>query len=84
MYLGQIVETGTCAQIFSDPKHPYTQKLIEAVPIPDPERRREAFPRLGGEIPSPVRAVGDEPRRLPLVDVGDGHLVAMADDACDR
>ncbi|HET7413058.1 MAG TPA: ABC transporter ATP-binding protein [Pararhizobium sp.] len=76
MYLGQIVEMGTCAQIFSDPKHPYTQRLIEAVPIPDPERRRGSFPRMLGEIPSPVRKVGDEPIRLPLSDVGAGHLVA--------
>ena len=40
MYLGQIVEMGSCAQIFSNPQHPYTRRLIEAVPIPDPERRR--------------------------------------------
>ena len=76
MYLGQIVEMGSCAQIFSNPRHPYTRRLIEAVPIPDPSRIRAAFERLAGDIPSPVRPVGDEPDRLPLMDVGGGHLVA--------
>jgi peptide/nickel transport system ATP-binding protein len=76
MYLGQIVEMGSCAQIFSDPRHPYTRRLIKAVPVPDPEHRRATFPRMLGEIPSPVRKLGDEPRRLPLMDVGEGHLVA--------
>ncbi|HET7412591.1 MAG TPA: ABC transporter ATP-binding protein [Pararhizobium sp.] len=79
MYLGQIVEMGSCAQIFSNPQHPYTQRLIEAVPVPDPERRRATFLRMQGEIPSPVRKVGDEPIRLALEDVGNGHLVAPAE-----
>ena len=76
MYLGQIVEMGSCAQIFSDPRHPYTQRLIDAVPVPDPTRIRAAFRRLEGEIPSPVRRVGNGPERLSLTDVGEGHLVA--------
>ncbi|MBO0902942.1 ABC transporter ATP-binding protein [Jiella sp. MQZ13P-4] len=76
MYLGQIVETGTRDQIFTDPKHPYTQRLIAAVPVPDPSRKRHAFPRLDQDIPSPVRRVGDEPARLKLRDLGGGHLVA--------
>jgi len=76
MYLGQIVEMGTRDQIFSNPSHPYTQRLIEAVPTPDPERRRPHFARLEGEIPSPTRAVGDEPARVALRDIGGGHLVA--------
>lgn len=76
MYLGQIVEMGTRDQIFSNPSHPYTRRLIEAVPTPDPERRRPHFARLEGEIPSPTRAVGDEPARVALRDIGGGHLVA--------
>ncbi|TFF21847.1 ABC transporter ATP-binding protein [Jiella endophytica] len=76
MYLGQIVEAGTRDQIFSDPRHPYTKRLIAAVPQPDPARRRPAFERSVSEIPSPVRKVGDAPQRLRLVDVGGGHLVA--------
>ncbi|MCE7026626.1 ABC transporter ATP-binding protein [Jiella avicenniae] len=76
MYLGQIVEAGTRDQIFADPRHPYTRRLIAAVPQPDPARRRPAFERSVSEIPSPVRRVGDPPRRVRLVDVGAGHLVA--------
>ncbi|MER8578612.1 ABC transporter ATP-binding protein [Mesorhizobium sp. M1423] len=76
MYLGQIVEMGTRDQIFSNPRHPYTKRLIEAVPVPDPGRRRARFARLDSEIPSAVRRIGDEPRKLKFEDVGDGHLVA--------
>ena len=76
MYLGQIVEMGTREQIFSNPRHPYTRRLIEAVPVPDPSRRRARFARLDREIPSSVRRVGDPPARLPLMDVGGRHLVA--------
>ncbi|HEX2019456.1 MAG TPA: ABC transporter ATP-binding protein [Aurantimonas sp.] len=76
MYLGQIVEMGTRDQIFGNPQHPYTRRLIDAVPVPDPARRRHAFPRLDRDIPSPVRRVGDEPDRLLLQDRGEGHLVA--------
>ncbi|WP_416356209.1 ABC transporter ATP-binding protein [Aureimonas phyllosphaerae] len=77
MYLGQIVETGTARQVFGDPRHAYTRRLIEAVPVPDPARRRAGFPRLVGDIPSAVRRVGDPPARLVLTDVGEGHLVAQ-------
>jgi peptide/nickel transport system ATP-binding protein len=76
MYLGQIVETGTRVQIFGDPRHSYTRRLIEAVPVPDPERRRPSFSRLAGEIPSAVRQPNDPPVRLALADIGEGHLVA--------
>jgi len=76
MYLGQIVEMGTRDQVFSNPAHPYTRRLIDAVPTPDPERRRAHFARMDGEIPSPTRAVGDEPQRVALKDIGGGHLVA--------
>ncbi len=53
MYLGRIVEYGTAEAIFARPLHPYTRALIEAIPEPDPSRRREAAP-LRGETPSPV------------------------------
>jgi len=75
MYLGQIVEMGTRDQIFSNPQHPYTRRLIEAVPVPDPARRRTRFARLDSEIPSPMRKVGDVPVRLSPRDLGGGHLV---------
>ncbi len=76
MYLGQIVELGTRGQVFGDPRHPYTQRLIDAVPIPDPFHRRANAARLSGDVPSPVHPAGMGPARLVLRDVGDGHLVA--------
>ncbi|WP_287059665.1 ABC transporter ATP-binding protein [Mesorhizobium sp.] len=78
MYLGQIVEMGTRDQVFSNPRHPYTKRLIEAVPVPDPARRRPRFARLDQEIPSPTRKIGEEPPKLALRDLGNGHLVAVS------
>ncbi len=52
MYLGQIVEEGTTEEIFSDPQHPYTRGLLDAVPSVDPERRTVKA-RVRGDVPSP-------------------------------
>src|SRR2546427_612188 len=50
MYLGRIVEMGRASTIYADPKHPYTKALLEAIPIPDPERKtKKILPR--GEVP---------------------------------
>ncbi|MFN7222976.1 MAG: ABC transporter ATP-binding protein [Paracoccaceae bacterium] len=76
MYLGQIVEMGSRAQVFSNPQHPYTQRLIEAVPVPDPAHQRQPASRPFGDIPSPVHAIGSGPARAILRDIGGGHLVA--------
>jgi peptide/nickel transport system ATP-binding protein len=76
MYLGQIVELGTTAQIFGNPQHPYTRMLIEAVLIPDPGRPRAMIPVRTSDPVSPLHAPGQTPRRVSLVDIGDGHLVA--------
>jgi peptide/nickel transport system ATP-binding protein len=53
MYLGRIVEQGSVEQILADPKHPYTQALLSAVPVPDPDAKREVI-RLQGDMPSPA------------------------------
>jgi peptide/nickel transport system ATP-binding protein len=76
MYLGQIVEIGPRRAIFENPQHPYTRKLMAAVPIADPQRRHRQRSLLVDEIPSPVRKVGDEPVVAPLVEVSSGHFVA--------
>jgi len=52
MYLGRIVERGSAAEVLDDPRHPYTQALLSAVPVPDPTRRRDVI-RLEGDLPSP-------------------------------
>ncbi len=76
MYLGQIVEIGPRRAIFENPQHAYTKKLMDAVPVADPGRRKRHRPLLSDEIPSPVRALGDEPLLAPLQEVGPGHFVA--------
>jgi oligopeptide/dipeptide ABC transporter ATP-binding protein len=54
MYLGRIVEVANKHDVFAAPQHPYTQALLDAVPVPDPERVRPVDV-LGGEVPSPMR-----------------------------
>ncbi|MDE0653423.1 MAG: ATP-binding cassette domain-containing protein [bacterium] len=55
MHLGRIVEIGTRAQVYDNPRHPYTAALLSAVPVPDPARRHDGRRvQLAGEIPSPL------------------------------
>ena len=77
MYLGQIVEIGPRRAVFNNPQHAYTRRLLSAVPIADPTRRRRRTELSSEEIPSPVRDVGDEPRVEPLREVGPDHFVAV-------
>ena len=76
MYLGQIVEIGSRQDIFENPQHPYTKKLLAAVPIAEPGRTIDAR-LIEGEIPSPVRKVGNEPTILRFREVAPGHRVAL-------
>jgi glutathione transport system ATP-binding protein len=76
MYLGQIVEIGPRRAIFENPQHPYTRKLLAAVPVADPTRRRGRRELAAEDLPSPIRAIGDEPLTAPLVPVSPGHFVA--------
>ena len=57
MYLGRIVEIATAQELYRQPCHPYTEALLNAVPIPDPEKQRDKQ-LLGGEIPSPINPPG--------------------------
>jgi peptide/nickel transport system ATP-binding protein len=90
MYLGQIMERGTSAQMFAPPYHPYTEALLSAVPIADPEvRKREIV--LEGNLPSALnppkgcpfvtrcpRRLGDvcERERPSMHAAADGHAIA--------
>ena len=76
MYLGQIVEIGPRRAIFQDPQHAYTRKLMSAVPIADPARRHVQHTLEVDELPSSIRALGDDPVVPPLVQVGPDHFVA--------
>jgi peptide/nickel transport system ATP-binding protein/oligopeptide transport system ATP-binding protein len=63
MYLGRIVESGSCEQIFARPQHPYTQALLSAALVPDPEvQRARSRVVLDGDMPDP----GDEPAGCPF------------------
>jgi oligopeptide/dipeptide ABC transporter ATP-binding protein len=89
MYLGRIVELASTDELFAHPAHPYTQTLLEAIPVPDPSRRHRRTV-LPGEVPSPLnppsgchfhprcpratdRCRGEEPA---LRHLGAGHTVA--------
>ncbi|MGL4092171.1 ABC transporter ATP-binding protein [Agrobacterium cavarae] len=75
MYLGEIVEIGPRTQIFANPQHAYTKKLMAAVPVPDPARR--GIRRNAGieELKSPVRNVGYVAPKREYREVSPGHLV---------
>nr|WP_304655138.1 dipeptide ABC transporter ATP-binding protein [Neorhizobium galegae] len=75
LYLGQIMEFGNRRQIFETPTHDYTRRLLSAVPVADP-RRRKPLAMIEGDIPSPIRAVGNEPVLLAREEIAPGHYVA--------
>ena len=89
MYLGKIVELGDKETIFSNPVHPYTQALLAAIPVPDPDRKRRATELIGDvpsaiDIPSGCRfhtrcryaTPACEKEEPPLIEVSPGHYAA--------
>jgi peptide/nickel transport system ATP-binding protein len=77
MYLGEIVETGPRAALFGNPQHPYTKKLMAAVPVPDPSRRGTKRETSNDEIRSPVRAPDYQPPVRQYREVSPGHVVQV-------
>jgi len=89
LYLGRVMEIGPVDTVFARPRHPYTRVLLSAVPIPDPDRRRERI-ILAGEMPSPIdppsgcvfrtrcpRATGECATGVPeMASFGPAHRVA--------
>lgn len=78
MNLGQIVETGSREQVLRDPAHPYTRRLLSAVPIPDPQHMRPPVLPREGEVGSPVWPLGQSPERHQMHEVAPRHWVAAA------
>ncbi|MGU3576656.1 dipeptide ABC transporter ATP-binding protein [Brucellaceae bacterium C25G] len=79
MYLGEIVEIGMREDLFSNPQHPYTRKLMSAVPIPDPARRHLQRQISNDEVRSPVRPLSYVPPERTYREVSPGHLVRVDD-----
>jgi peptide/nickel transport system ATP-binding protein len=77
MHRGQIVEMGSRAQVFGNPQHPYTRRLMESVPVADPAYFHPKKTRHTDEIISPVYAKGTILTRNRLIEVAAGHLVAV-------
>lgn len=76
MYMGQIVEIGPRRAVFENPQHPYTRKLMAAVPVADPAHRHGQRVLLQDEMPGNIRKRGERAERVELREVGPGHFVA--------
>ncbi len=79
MYLGRIVELGPRARVFENPQHPYTQALMKAVPIADPNQRKSEKDLNFKPIPSPIHPIGYAPEPSNYNEVEPGHFVLTTD-----
>ena len=76
MYLGQIVEIGPRRAVFENPQHPYTRKLMAAVPVADPAHRQVRRVLVQDELPGNIRKRGESTERVVLREIAPGHFVA--------
>ena len=76
MYRGRIVEIGPRRAVFENPQHPYTRKLMAAVPVADPGHRHPQRVLLSDDVPGNIYKRGEEIASVPLQQVGPGHFVA--------
>ncbi|NOD74793.1 MULTISPECIES: ABC transporter ATP-binding protein [unclassified Ruegeria] len=79
MYLGRIVELGPRARVFENPQHAYTQALMKAVPIADPNKRKSEKDLNFKPIPSPIHPVGHTPEPSQYQEVEPGHFILTTD-----
>ncbi|SDW18760.1 peptide/nickel transport system ATP-binding protein/glutathione transport system ATP-binding protein [Ruegeria halocynthiae] len=79
MYLGRIVELGPRARVFENPQHAYTQALMKAVPIADPNKRKSEKDLNFKPIPSPIHPIGYAPEPSQYNEVEPGHFVLTTD-----
>nr|WP_112672560.1 ABC transporter ATP-binding protein [Brucella intermedia] len=77
MYLGEIVEIGPRSSVFENPQHDYTRKLMAAVPVPDPDRRKTRLSSEGGELKSPIRPADFVVPLREYHEVSPDHFVAL-------
>ncbi|WP_176056333.1 ABC transporter ATP-binding protein [Brucella intermedia] len=77
MYLGEIVEIGPRSSVFENPQHDYTRKLMAAVPVPDPDRRKTRLSSEGGELKSPIRPADFVVPLREYREVSPEHFVAL-------
>jgi len=78
MRAGRLLEIGTRAQIFENPQSSYTRKLLDAVPIPDPDQIRRAFTPSDGELPNLIKPLGYVPQSYNRSEIEKGHFVWSA------
>ncbi|MEO1107705.1 MAG: ABC transporter ATP-binding protein [Pseudomonadota bacterium] len=79
MYLGRIVELGPRARVFENPQHPYTQALMKAVPIADPNQRKSEKDLNFKPIPSPIHPIDYKPEPSEYREVEPGHFILTTD-----